>query len=95
MELIIQVIRALHDGIDNSRRQVPLRNVKVPEDHEFLTKWWTQLDTVSRVLRESLLAEQEVTLVFPSQPYGKFCGNDCDSNRTVYRCYKAYDLTTT
>ncbi|CAH1991504.1 unnamed protein product [Acanthoscelides obtectus] len=81
--------------IDNSRRQVPLLNVKVPEDHEFLTKWWTQLDTVSGVLRDSPLAEQEVNLVFPSQPYGKFCGNDCDSNSTVCRCYKAYDLTTT
>ncbi|CAH2004911.1 unnamed protein product [Acanthoscelides obtectus] len=95
MELILQVIRAFYDGIDNSRRQVPLLNVKVPEDHEFLTKWWTQLDTVSRVLRDSPLAEQEVNLVFPSQPYGKFFENDCDSNRTVYRCYKAYDLTTT
>ncbi|CAH1972869.1 unnamed protein product [Acanthoscelides obtectus] len=84
-------LRAFYDGIDNSRRQVPLLNVKVPEDHEFLTKWWTQLDTVSPVLRDSPLAEQEVN----SQPYGKFCGNDCDANRTVYRCYKAYDLTTT
>ncbi|CAH2016590.1 unnamed protein product [Acanthoscelides obtectus] len=88
MELILQVIRAFYNGTDNSRRQVPLLNVNVPEDHEFLTKWWTQLDTVSRVLRETPLAEQEVNLVYPGQPYGKFCGN-------VYRCYKAYDLTTT
>ncbi|CAH2000259.1 unnamed protein product [Acanthoscelides obtectus] len=64
------VIRAFYDGIDNSRRQVSFLNVKVPEDHEFLTKWWMQLDTVSRVLRESPLAEQEVNLVFHSQPYG-------------------------
>ena len=93
-ELILQVIRAFYDGIDNSRTQVPLVNVKVPEDHEFLTKRWTHLDKVSRVLRKSPLAEQDVNLVIPSQPYGKVCGNDCDSNHTVYRCYKAYDLTT-